>query len=59
MRLLKAAKALEDKGEIPPGVDPVHHRVRSAAVILPPDQPFNLAAKEALTVRPGLAQSSV
>jgi phthalate 4,5-dioxygenase oxygenase subunit len=59
MRLLKATKALEDKGEIPPGVDPAHHRVRSAAVILPPDQPFNLAAKEALTVRPGLAQSSV
>lgn len=59
MRLLKAARALVDKGEIPPGVDPVHHRVRSAALILPPGRPFNEAAKEALTVRPGQPQTSV
>ena len=59
MRLMKAAKALADKGEVPPGVDPAHHRVRSAAVVLPPDQHFKEAAKDALTVRPGVAQSSV
>ncbi len=59
MRLLKAAKALADKGETPPGVDPAHHRVRSAAVILSPDLPFNEAAKDALTVRPGEPQASV
>jgi phthalate 4,5-dioxygenase oxygenase subunit len=59
MRLMKAAMALADKGTIPPGVDPAHHRVRSAAVILPPDQPFNQAARDALTVRPGERQTSV
>jgi phthalate 4,5-dioxygenase len=59
MRLLKAARALAEKGEIPPGVDPAHHRVRSAAMILPPDRPFDQAAAVALTVRPGQPQSSV
>ena len=59
MRLLKAAMALADKGTIPPGVDPAHHRVRSAAVILAPDRPFNQAARDALTVRPGEPQTSV
>jgi phthalate 4,5-dioxygenase oxygenase subunit len=59
MRLMKAAKALVDKGVVPPGVDPAHHRVRSAAVILAPDQAFQQAAKEALTVRPGQPQASV
>jgi phthalate 4,5-dioxygenase len=59
MRLMKAARALADKGETPPGVDPAHHRVRSAALILAPGMPFNEAAKEALTVRPGKPQTSV
>jgi phthalate 4,5-dioxygenase oxygenase subunit len=59
MRLMKAAMALADKGTMPPGVEPAHHRVRSAAVILPPDRPFNDAAKDALTVRPGEPQTSV
>jgi phthalate 4,5-dioxygenase oxygenase subunit len=59
MRLMKAAMALADKGTMPPGVEPAHHRVRSAAVILPPDRPFNDAAKDALTVRPGQPQTSV
>jgi phthalate 4,5-dioxygenase oxygenase subunit len=59
MRLMKAARALADKGETPPGVDPAHHRVRSAALILPPDQPFKDAAKDALAVRLGEPQTSV
>lgn len=59
MRLLKAARALAEKGETPPGVDPAHHRVRSAALILAQDQPFKDAAREALTVRLGEAQTSV
>jgi hypothetical protein len=50
---------LQDKGVAPPGVDPAHQRVRSAAVILPPDQPFNEGAREALTVREGTAHASV
>jgi phthalate 4,5-dioxygenase oxygenase subunit len=58
-RLMKAARALADKGVMPPGVDPAHHRVRSAAVVLPPDQAFKDAAKEDLTVRPGVRQTSV
>jgi phthalate 4,5-dioxygenase oxygenase subunit len=59
MRLMKAAMALADKGTVPPGVDPAHHRVRSAAVILAPDRPFSQASKDALTVRPGEPQTSV
>ena len=59
MRLLKAARALAEKGETPPGVDPAHHRVRSAALILAQDQPFKDAAREALMVRLGEAQTSV
>jgi phenylpropionate dioxygenase-like ring-hydroxylating dioxygenase large terminal subunit len=59
MRLLKAARALAEKGEVPPGVDPAHHRVRSAAVILPPDVHFGQAAGDALTVRPGERHASV
>jgi len=58
-RLMRAAKALVEKGVIPPGVDPVHQRVRSASVILPPDQPFKDAAREHLKVRPDAAHASV
>jgi hypothetical protein len=58
-RLMKAARALVEKGVTPPGVDPEHQRVRSAAVVLPPDQPYKEAAKEALRARPGVAQASV
>ena len=58
-RLMRAAKALADKGVTPPGVDPAHQQVRSAAVVLPPDQAFKDAAKEALTARPGVAQTTV
>jgi phthalate 4,5-dioxygenase len=58
-RLLRSVKALAEKAVVPPGVDPTHQRVRSAAVVLPPDQPFKDAAKEALTARPGVAPASV
>src|SRR5204862_754090 len=39
-RLMRAAKALVEKGETPPGVNPVHHRVRAASVVLSPEQIF-------------------
>ena len=39
-RLMRAAKALLNSGTQPPGVDPAHQRVRSAAVVLPPDMSF-------------------
>ncbi|HVY57742.1 MAG TPA: Rieske 2Fe-2S domain-containing protein [Xanthobacteraceae bacterium] len=58
-RLLRAAKALVEKGVTPPGVDLEHQRVRSAAVVLPPDQQFKDAAKEALKVHAGVAHASV
>src|SRR5215831_1847 len=48
-RMLKAIKALE-AGVTPPGADIAHQRVRSAAVVLPPDQPFTDGAREALSV---------
>ena len=58
-RLIRAAKALVDKGVTPPGVDPEHQHVRSASVVLPPDQPFKEGAREALTVRAGVPHASV
>ena len=58
-RLMRAAKALVEKGITPPGVDVAHQRVRSASVILPPDRAFKDAAKEALQVRPGMAPATV
>jgi phenylpropionate dioxygenase-like ring-hydroxylating dioxygenase large terminal subunit len=58
-RLLRAVQALTERGATPPGVDPVHQRVRSAAVVLPPDQPFKDGAREALIAHPGIAPASV
>jgi hypothetical protein len=58
-RLIRAAKALAQKGTVPPGVDPEHQKVRSAAVLLPRDKPYRDAAKEDLRVRAGVAHASV
>ncbi len=58
-RIMRAAKALVEKGATPPGVDPAHQRVRSASVVLPAEQPFKDAAKETLVVRSGVAHASV
>ncbi len=58
-KLMKAAQALVKNGTLPAGRDPVHHRVRSASVILPPGVPFKEAAKEALLAREGVAQATV
>jgi hypothetical protein len=58
-RLIRAAKALAEKGITPPGVDLAHQHVRSVSVVLPPDPPFKDAAREALTVRAGVAPASV
>jgi len=58
-RLLRAIKEQQEKDTVPPGVDPAHHRVRSAALVLPPDQAFKDAAKEVLVVREGLAHATV
>jgi hypothetical protein len=58
-RLIRAAKALMEKGVTPPGVNTAHQKVRSASVVLPADQPFKDAATEALAVQPGVAHASV
>jgi phthalate 4,5-dioxygenase oxygenase subunit len=58
-RMLRAVKALLDKGTPPPGVDPMHQKVRSASIILPPDQPFKEGARAALIARPEVAPVSV
>jgi phthalate 4,5-dioxygenase len=59
MSLLDAVQALEEHGVVPPGVDPQHQRIRSAAVILSADAHFAEAAREALIVRPGVRHASV
>jgi phthalate 4,5-dioxygenase oxygenase subunit len=58
-RLLRAIKAFTEQRITPPGVSLEHQRVRSAAVVLPPDQPFTDAAREALIAKPGVAPASV
>jgi phthalate 4,5-dioxygenase oxygenase subunit len=58
-RLLRAVKALVEKGAAPPGVDPAHQKVRSAALVLPPDRPYREGAREALIAHPGVAPASV
>jgi hypothetical protein len=58
-RLLRAIKDLMDRDVTPPGVDLAHQRVRSASIVLPPDQSFKDAARDALLIRPGIAHSSV
>jgi phthalate 4,5-dioxygenase oxygenase subunit len=58
-KLQKAAEALRDEGVEPPGVQPEHHKVRSAAVVLPKDASFIEASRDALAVKPGVQQASV
>src|SRR5215510_14834188 len=58
-RLLRALKALEHSGTIPPGVALEHQRVRSASILLAADQPFKDAAREALIAQPGVAPATV
>ncbi|MPZ88170.1 MAG: Rieske 2Fe-2S domain-containing protein [Nitriliruptorales bacterium] len=58
-QLENAVKELRDQGTTPPGVNPEHHKVRSAAVVLPKDQPFIEGASDALTVIPGVKHASV
>jgi phthalate 4,5-dioxygenase len=58
-KLRRAALALRDEGVTPPGVDPAHHRVRSAAIVLPKEDSFLDASREAVTAQPGVAHTSV
>lgn len=58
-KLRKAAIALRDEDVMPPGVDPAHHRVRSAAIVLPKEDSFIESSREAVAASPGVRQSSV
>jgi len=58
-KLLTSAVALRADGTVPPGVDPAHHRVRSASIVLPKERSFLDAARDAVSVIPGVPQTSV
>ena len=58
-RLLKAARALAEKGIEPPGRDPQSQKVRSAAVVLHRDQPFIDGAQDALHAEAGKAHTTI
>jgi phthalate 4,5-dioxygenase len=58
-KLRKAALALQENGTVPPGVDPAHHRVRSAAVVLPRTESFVDASADALVAEPGKPHATV
>jgi hypothetical protein len=58
-RLLRAVRALVEEGVQPPGVDPAHQRIRSTALLLPAEQPFDEAAEKAMVARGGVAHATV
>jgi phthalate 4,5-dioxygenase oxygenase subunit len=58
-KLRKAVMALKDEGVTPPGVDPAHHHVRSAAVVLEQKEAFLEYCKDAVRVVPGTPVASV
>jgi len=58
-RLLRAVKALVEEETTPPGVKLEHQKVRSAAIVLPPDQAFKDGARDAMRVQPGVAPATV
>ena len=58
-KIFKAIKNLQKNGETPPGVDPAHHKIRSAAMLLPQDHDYEEGARNATKVLPGEAHKSV
>jgi phthalate 4,5-dioxygenase len=44
---------------VPPGVDPSHQRVRSASVVLPPDDPWIETTRDVLSVSVGVGHTTV
>ena len=58
-RLLRSVKAMIEKGVTPPGLDSAHQRCRSAALVLPHDQLFVEAARDALVIQAGLEHTTV
>jgi hypothetical protein len=58
-KLVQAALDLQEHGTTPPGVDAAHHRVRSAAIVLPQHESFLESCRDAVTAIPGVRQTSV
>jgi phthalate 4,5-dioxygenase len=52
-KLIEAATALREHGVAPPGTEPQVQKVRSVATVLPQDQPFHEATRDALQAAPG------
>ncbi len=59
LKLRKSAEELRDEDITPPGVDPAHQRVRSAAIVLPKEESFIDACRDDLAVTPGVKHASV
>jgi phenylpropionate dioxygenase-like ring-hydroxylating dioxygenase large terminal subunit len=57
-RLRKLALAVA-RGATPDAIDPATHRVRSASIVLPEGASFYEGARDALTVKAGIAHTSV
>jgi phthalate 4,5-dioxygenase oxygenase subunit len=58
-RLMKAARALAEKGQLPPGRDAESQSIRSVAMMLARDVPFNEGAKNALRAEAGKVHTTV
>jgi phenylpropionate dioxygenase-like ring-hydroxylating dioxygenase large terminal subunit len=58
-KIMRAAKALREKGELPPARSPQEQSVRSTALLLKRNVSFRDGAKEALKAKKGIAQTSV
>jgi phthalate 4,5-dioxygenase oxygenase subunit len=58
-KLMRAAKALRDKGELPPARTPGQQAVRATAILLKREVHFRDGAREALKAKKGVPQSSV
>ena len=58
-RLMDAATALAERGVPPPGTRPEEQQVRSVAIVLPEDQPFYDAARDALRAEAGKPHATV
>ncbi len=58
-KLIRAAKALEEKGTMPPGRTPEEQMIRSIAVVLPRSQPYKDVAAELCRAAPGKKHQTV
>jgi hypothetical protein len=58
-KIMRAAKALREKGTLPTARDPQQQAVRATALLLKRNIPFKDGAKEALKAREGVPQTTV